>query len=170
MSKPKGPNTPPRMSPTMQAVFDRVAREDAHLGDAMKLPWQQSQANFHVTASRWYKGDTKKSMIERFTVPCPEHEMPALRVSQIKGGRPGTLLFLHGGGWVFGSCESHLGAAALLSELTGLTVISVDYRLAPEHPFHMGLSRVFFFVPKVFVVPFRSSARATNSRTSSKRH
>ena len=130
----------PRMSSTMQAVFDRVAREDAHLGDAMKLPWQQAQANFHVTASRWYKGDSKRSKIERFVIPCPDHEMPALRVSQIKGGRQGTLLFLHGGGWVFGSCESHLGAAARLSELTGLTVVSVDYRLAPAHPFPAALN------------------------------
>ena len=140
MSKPNGPGTPPRMSPTMQAVFDRVAREDAHLGDAMKLPWAQAQANFHVTASRWYKGDAKKSKIERFLVPCPEHDMPAVRVSPKQGGRQGTLLFLHGGGWVFGSAESHLGAAARLSELTGLTVVSVDYRLAPAHPFPAGLN------------------------------
>jgi acetyl esterase/lipase len=130
----------PRMSPTMQAVFDRVAREDAHLGDAMKLPWAQAQANFHVTASRWYKGDPAKSRLERFAVPCPEHEMQAIRVSQKSGGRKGTLLFLHGGGWVFGSPDSHLGAAARLSELTGLTVVSVDYRLAPAHPFPAGLN------------------------------
>ncbi len=131
---------PPRMSPTMQAVFDRVAREDAHLGDAMALSWRQAQANFHVTASRWYKGNAKKSTIERFAVPCPEHEMQAIRVSQKQKARPGTILFLHGGGWVFGSSESHLGAAARLSELTGMAVVSVDYRLAPAHPFPAGLN------------------------------
>jgi hypothetical protein len=97
MSKPTRPGTLPRMSPTMQAVFDRVAREDAHLGDAMKLPWALAQANFHVTASRWYKGDPAKSRIERFAVPCPEHEMQAIRVSQKSGGRKGTLWLLGSG-------------------------------------------------------------------------
>lgn len=46
-----------------------------------------------------------------------------------------TLLYFHGGGWIVGSPETHQTLCAWLSKLTGLPLISVRYRLAPEHPF-----------------------------------
>lgn len=52
----------------------------------------------------------------------------------IKGPTP-PVLFFHGGGWVVGSLDSHDGQARRLTNLSGCTLISVDYRLAPEHPF-----------------------------------
>ncbi|MGF7132105.1 acetyl esterase [Paraburkholderia sp. EB58] len=45
----------------------------------------------------------------------------------------GTLLFFHGGGFVVGSLDSHEIVTARLAADTGLCVIAVDYRLAPEH-------------------------------------
>jgi acetyl esterase len=45
------------------------------------------------------------------------------------------LVHFHGGGWVQGSVESHSNACAMLAREAGLRVLSVDYRLAPEHPF-----------------------------------
>ena len=49
---------------------------------------------------------------------------------------PGPLLvFLHGGGFVFGGLESHDGPCRLVAELSGVRILAVDYRLAPEHPF-----------------------------------
>ncbi|HET9501163.1 MAG TPA: alpha/beta hydrolase [Marmoricola sp.] len=50
-----------------------------------------------------------------------------------------TLLFLHGGGWVHGDLESHDGACRHLAEHSGVQVLAVDYRLAPEHPFPAGV-------------------------------
>ncbi len=50
-----------------------------------------------------------------------------------------ALVYFHGGGWVVGSIDTHDGvAAAFARDLKGL-VVSVDYRLAPEHPFPAGL-------------------------------
>jgi acetyl esterase len=49
---------------------------------------------------------------------------------------PGPLLvFFHGGGWVYGDLDSHDAACRFLAERSGVRVLSVDYRLAPEHPF-----------------------------------
>jgi acetyl esterase len=45
------------------------------------------------------------------------------------------LIYLHGGGYVLGSLDSHDDVCAGLAELSGATVIAVDYRLAPEHRF-----------------------------------
>lgn len=44
-----------------------------------------------------------------------------------------AILYFHGGGWMFGSPATHADISSDLSRATGLTVISVDYRLAPEH-------------------------------------
>lgn len=49
--------------------------------------------------------------------------------------RPGVLLHAHGGGFVFHDVDVHDNAARRLCLATGLRVLSVDYRLAPEHPF-----------------------------------
>ncbi len=51
----------------------------------------------------------------------------------------GLLVFLHGGGWVIGSLESHDNLCRILANSSGHAVLSVDYRLAPEHPFPAAL-------------------------------
>jgi len=74
------------------------------------------------------------------------HELPGaqgpLRVRLYDPGveRPAPcLIYLHGGGWVIGSLDSHDGVCRRLAQAGGLMVASVDYRLAPEHKFPAGL-------------------------------
>lgn len=50
------------------------------------------------------------------------------------------LLYLHGGGYVSGSLQSHADLAARLAKATGMTANLIDYRLAPDHPFPAGLN------------------------------
>jgi acetyl esterase len=57
----------------------------------------------------------------RYVVP---HEPPA-----------GLLVYLHGGGWVVGEIEDYDPLCRMLATACGLAVLSVGYRLAPEHPF-----------------------------------
>ncbi len=46
-----------------------------------------------------------------------------------------TLLFFHGGGWVYGDLDSHDAACRHLAQHSGVQVLAYDYRLAPEAPF-----------------------------------
>lgn len=59
-----------------------------------------------------------------YTPPAPQHSVPA----------PG-FVFFHGGGMVAGSIETHDRIAAALAQASGCRLISVEYRLAPEHKF-----------------------------------
>jgi len=55
----------------------------------------------------------------------------------------GLLVYLHGGGWVLGSLDTHDHVARALADESGCAVLSLDYRLAPEHPFPAGLEDAF---------------------------
>ncbi|MBD0693278.1 alpha/beta hydrolase [Streptomyces sp. CBMA123] len=57
------------------------------------------------------------------------------KVGATDGAEAGTILYFHGGGWVFGSPETALSLTGNLVARTGLGAYSLDYRLAPEHPF-----------------------------------
>ena len=46
-----------------------------------------------------------------------------------------VIVYMHGGGWVIGDLDTHNPLCTLIAAVTGLRVVAVDYRLAPEHPF-----------------------------------
>ncbi len=74
------------------------------------------------------------------TLPDDGSDRVPVRVFQPKElRRDDVLLFFHGGGWVTGDIESYTPACSTMADLTGCVVASVDYRLAPEHPFPAGL-------------------------------
>ncbi|PCJ70309.1 MAG: alpha/beta hydrolase [Rhodobiaceae bacterium] len=50
----------------------------------------------------------------------------------------GVYLHLHGGGWVFGSADGQDPLLERIADQTGLAAVSVEYRLAPEHPYPAG--------------------------------
>ena len=54
----------------------------------------------------------------------------------------GTIFHIHGGGFALGSAEGSVGLASDLARRTGMRAVSVDYRLAPEHPYPAALQDV----------------------------
>ena len=56
-----------------------------------------------------------------------------------EGAGSGVLLYLHGGGYVQGSLDTHRGLAANLARASGASTYVLGYRLAPEHPFPAAL-------------------------------
>lgn len=83
--------------------------------------------------------------------PLAMHEVRDVRIPTDAGGvrgrlyraQPGDadrlLVYFHGGGWVVGSLESADSPCRFLAHHAGVSVLSVEYRLAPEHPFPAAL-------------------------------
>ncbi|PTR30305.1 acetyl esterase/lipase [Rhodococcus sp. OK519] len=55
----------------------------------------------------------------------------------------GALVWFHGGGYVFGEIEASERACVEIADVVGCVVVSVEYRLAPEHPYPAGLDDCF---------------------------
>jgi acetyl esterase len=69
------------------------------------------------------------------TVPGPGGDLP-VRIYTPEGAGPfGALVYYHGGGWVLGNIAMTDLPCRLLAKASGCLVVSVDYRLAPEHKF-----------------------------------
>ncbi|MBV8948916.1 MAG: alpha/beta hydrolase [Solirubrobacterales bacterium] len=62
----------------------------------------------------------------------------SLRIIAPEGQATGTFLHLHGGGWTLGESDAQDLRLQRLARDTGLAVVSVDYRLAPENPYPAG--------------------------------
>ena len=76
---------------------------------------------------------------EPLSIPAPHGTIPARiytpKTLRQKDGLAACLVFFHGGGWVIGNLDTHDVACRQLAHEGELIVISVDYRLAPEHRF-----------------------------------
>jgi acetyl esterase len=71
--------------------------------------------------------------VENRTIPGPAGEIPVrVYTPSGKGPHPG-LVFFHGGGFVLCNLDTHDGTCRSLANGAGCMVVSVDYRLAPEH-------------------------------------
>jgi len=69
-------------------------------------------------------------------IPDGNGDIPATLYSPASADSlSGLLVFFHGGGWVVGTRASHDNTARFLAHHAGVRVLSVEYRLAPEHPF-----------------------------------
>ncbi len=67
-------------------------------------------------------------------VPGPGGPIP-VRIYRPADATGAALVYFHGGGWVLGSLATVHGVCATLAQASGCTIVSVDYRLAPEHRF-----------------------------------
>jgi len=80
-------------------------------------------------------------LVRDFEIEGDEAAIP-IRVYRPEAEHPPVLVFCHGGGWTLGTLDSADNICRELASRTGCLVISVDYRLAPEHPFPAALNDV----------------------------
>jgi acetyl esterase len=73
--------------------------------------------------------------VDDLAVLGPGGPIPVRRYRPLPEPSRGTVIYLHGGGWVLGGLEESDALCRTLAMTSGCDIVSVDYRLAPEHPF-----------------------------------
>jgi len=81
--------------------------------------------------------------LENRTIPGPAAPIPVrIYRPDTEPGLP-VVVYFHGGGWTIGSLETHDNSCRALANAVGCVVVSVDYRLAPEHKFPAAVDDAF---------------------------
>lgn len=129
------PHRNPRalLTPAMHGVLERMAR--AGQVPLHALTPQQARAAYEINAGVLDLVPPKLHRVESFTVPALDgFELPVRLYAPVDGPLP-VLVYLHGGGFTIGSIATHDVLCRTLSHLAHCAVLSVGYRLAPEHRF-----------------------------------
>lgn len=107
--------------------------------DFTHLPLSEGRAQLNSEAVIFGRNEPVP-YIEEFKVPTRSGSVPARRYSSLPvGATQGTVVYFHGGGWVLGGLDSTDSTCRFIAKHTPFEVISIDYRLAPEHPFPAGI-------------------------------
>ena len=121
------------LDPQIQAMRDRRAEN----GSAQLYTLNIDQARAEDLASIRATGGEPEPVYEVVDqlLPGPDGDLP-VRVYRPSAERPlPALLYYFGGGWTLGSIDTSDGICRSLANAAGCLVVTVEYRLAPEHPF-----------------------------------
>lgn len=127
----------PELTPKMRSVLERMARvrrEPLHL----QAP-QQARAAYEASADVLEVPRRPLGRIEDIELPARDGARLPARVYQADDRSRGVLLYLHGGGFTIGSVATHDILCRELAALAGCAVLSLGYRLAPEHRFPVAV-------------------------------
>ena len=121
---------------TLRQFLDRFT-----MPDLKGLDWQVTaerlRRQFYLASHAIEKDAPEMADISHISVPSGEGKVKARVYTPLGAGiAPGPgILFFHGGGFVIGDLESHDMLCKRLAEGARCRVVSIDYRLAPEHKF-----------------------------------
>jgi acetyl esterase len=120
------------VDPQVQAYLDQMASLNAPPIHTLTPEMVREGIRMQL---EMFSSDEPIAHIENRTIPGPAGQIP-VRVYTPSGSGPfPVLVFFHGGGWVICNLDTHDGFCRSLANGTGCVVVSVDYRLAPEHKF-----------------------------------
>jgi acetyl esterase len=119
------------LHPQFQALLEQMAAAGGK--PLTELPVAEARAMYR--AMQPVATQIEVGRVEDRRIPGPGGEIP-LRIYTPAGAGPFPILMnFHGGGWVIGDLDTADAQCRDLCRLVGCVVVSVDYRLAPEHPF-----------------------------------
>lgn len=127
-----------KLTPAMQRIADQMKR--AGHKPMYELSPQQAREYYERNASILDLPAAPLPRVENFHIPSTDGELLPARLyapSEDKG-LP-VLLFFHGGGFTVGSIDTHDSLCRQLALLSGVAVVSLDYRLAPEYQFPVAV-------------------------------
>jgi acetyl esterase len=127
---------PPGLEPQSQAVYQRLIDIGRIGGTPLhQFPAPQARALAEEFNRPWNEDPPAMHTVEERSLPGPAGNI-RVRLYFPNATRPApTLIFLHGGGWVICSLDTHDRLCRRLAEEGGFAVASVDYRMGPEHRF-----------------------------------
>ncbi|HEV8146326.1 MAG TPA: alpha/beta hydrolase [Bryobacteraceae bacterium] len=123
----------PKLDPGVRALLEFMGAQ----GDPSLESMSPIEARAFTKARSAMVAGTPEPVrsVEDLRIPGPAGQIP-LRIYRPDATPPvPALVYFHGGGWVIGDLDTHHGVCRAIARRAGAVVLSVDYRLAPEHKF-----------------------------------
>ncbi len=123
------------LDPQVKALLDQLAENPAP--KLWELTPAEGREMYVAMASLLEPADVPIGKTEDVSIPGPAGDIPARVYTPVAAGGAALpcLVFFHGGGWVIGGLGTHDVLCRTLCNEAGVRVVSVDYRMAPEHPY-----------------------------------
>ena len=128
------------LDPQAQAVLDLVIKSGRPAYHTLSP--KEARQLFRETRPASTPTPPEIGSVRDLTAQGPHGPIPlrVYRPANVPATTPlATLVFFHGGGWVIGDLDTHDVLCRQLTAEAGVSVVSVDYRLAPEHKFPAAL-------------------------------
>ncbi|GBD22833.1 Carboxylesterase NlhH [bacterium HR29] len=124
------------MDPQVEALLQMMQAQARAAGQRPlhELSPQEARQQAELAFAAFNQPLPTSVSVSDLTLPGPAGLLRAKLFRPQGEGTLPLLVYFHGGGWVIGSPETHAKLCAELAEGAGCLVLSVDYRLAPEHP------------------------------------
>lgn len=119
------------LDPQVQKFLDEMASAGGL--PIEQLPPADARRQMAAGTTDLGKSEAVEKVIKR-RIPGAEGEV-RVRIYHPGGASLPVVVYFHGGGWVLGSIATHDGYCRALANAAKAIVVSVDYRLAPEHPY-----------------------------------
>jgi acetyl esterase len=123
------------LDPEMAAAMARMRDIAAGLPNRYALPFPQAREQLLFERRWWLENAPAMQLTEDSGIHVAGRRVGLRRHRAGAGRAPGTIVYLHGGGWCVGSNDTHDSILRHLAAASGLDVVGVDYSLAPEYPF-----------------------------------
>lgn len=121
------------ISPQLRQVLDAMASAGLSGVESLSAPEARAQMDA-MSRARGIGDVTEVGSVEDVRIPAPHGDLAA-RVYHPTGEARMLALYIHGGGWVLGSLDHADVAVRIMAQRLSAVIVSLDYRLAPEHPF-----------------------------------
>jgi acetyl esterase len=129
------------LTPHVKDFLDTLARNGHVPTDQQPSAVAAREESVQRRARLMISAPTMDSVDDRW-IPTPDGQLKVrVYVPQQRSGV--TVVWLHGGGWVVGDIEAAHAESARIADESGAVLVSVDYRLAPEHPYPAGPNDCF---------------------------
>jgi len=103
-------------------------------------PIQEERAAIREVMRRWWDDPKPLPRVENRRIPGPDSEIPIRLYWPSRADRQPILVFYHGGGFRLGDLDTYDPICRDLAARTGAIIVSVGYRLAPEHVYPSALA------------------------------
>lgn len=135
-----------KLLPEIMTFLDTMAEHAKPFPDAKNIAPAQARVNAEIVRSHFTLGGPEMAMIEEFDIPYGSNVIKVRLYHPSATPNSPAFFYLHGGGWVLFSLDTHDRVMREYAKRANVCVIGIDYSLAPEHRYPSQIDEIVYTI------------------------